>query len=294
MTSVCHMCQRWMVQRKRGRRRITCSDACRQARRRFLQGKNSKRSIRIKKRIEARRGLPFEERSFGEQFHAPVLELGYKRWVYECLACGKPFVVERVPRGAPMRYFCSDACHQKTYYHWKRFEEAFAREHLYRTRIDPRVLKRLEHMKLSPLCPQCKKPFAPNTTLEGKRMRGRPRKYCSDACRKAAYERRWKTNYGRARVHRFHECVECGTKHDRTDTMGRRQKRFCSDPCRRHFEDRVKAIRKKMRAQGVTGFKWGATGQRLATLKAPKNKMRRSNCDSGNVFSTGGRLDEGR
>lgn len=235
----------------------------------------------MRKVVEERRNLPFGERCFDVQLHRPVATLSYKRWVYECLACGEPFLVERISRGMPLRQFCSDNCHQKTVYHWKRFEEAYAKEHLYRTPIDWRVWERFDLMKLSPLCPHCGKPFAPNTTLAGKRLRGRPRKYCSATCRKMAYERRWKTRYGRARVHRFHDCAECGTTFDRSDTAGRRQKRFCGDRCRRHFEDRVKGIRKMMRKKGLVVFKWGATGQRLATLSAPKNKARRVDRDSG-------------
>jgi hypothetical protein len=197
---VCYICRQPIEQVKRGRPRLTCSDACRQARYRFMKGKNSRRSNRVKKQVQARRSKPFTERSFDRQFFEPVLELSYKRWIYECMTCGKPYLVERIWSGAKVHPYCSQACEEKSRYHWERFEQAMAKSHLYKTRIDPRVFERFDYMKLSPLCPRCGKPFAPNTTIHGKRKRGRPRKYCSDACRFEAYERRWKTKNGRARV----------------------------------------------------------------------------------------------
>jgi hypothetical protein len=98
---------------------------------------------------------------------------------------------------------------------------------------------RLRQGKLSPLCPHCKLPFAPNTTVWGTRKRGRPRKYCSDVCRKAAYEARWKVRCsGSARIHRYRLCAGCGIKFDRTDRRGKRCKRFCKPQCERRTNRR--------------------------------------------------------
>src|SRR5687768_720065 len=92
----CFRCQEPIEQAARGRPRLTCSDACRQERYRFLRGKESMREKRIGKQVRKRRGLPFGERSFDTRFHEPVAELSYRRWVYECLACGKPYIVDRI------------------------------------------------------------------------------------------------------------------------------------------------------------------------------------------------------
>src|SRR5688572_25583731 len=191
----CFICRIPIEQAKKGRPRLTCSNACRQARYRFLNGKMDRHANRIKKQVKMRRSLPFIERRFDKRFFEPVVELSYKRWVYECMACGEPYLVERIKSGSPVRPYCSNVCEQKSDYHWERFENAMAKSHLYKTPIDERVFERFDYMKLSPLCPHCGKPFAPNTTLHGQRKRGRPRKYCSDVCRFAAYEHRWKVKY---------------------------------------------------------------------------------------------------
>jgi hypothetical protein len=202
------------------------------------------------------------------------LELSYKRWVYECMACGKPYLVERIKSGAKVHPYCSQACEEKSRYHWERFGNAMAKSHLYKTRIDQRVYERFDYMKLSPLCPRCGKPFSPNTTLHGQRKRGRPRKYCSDACRYEAYERRWKTKNGRARVHRFRDCAECGENFDRTDPMGRRNRRFCDEGCKATFKKRAYRARLKMKAVGRFVLRRGVDGARIAALGARKNKQK--------------------
>src|SRR5690349_12038777 len=108
--------------------------------------------------------------------------------------------------------------------------------------------------KLSPLCPRCGIPFPPNTTLHGQRKRGRPRKYCSAACAKEAYEYRWKVKHdGYARLHRYANCAECGEKVDRSDTRGRRRMRYCSDLCRGQFLTRAYRERQRM---GLKLVKW--------------------------------------
>jgi endogenous inhibitor of DNA gyrase (YacG/DUF329 family) len=141
------------------------------------------------------------------------------------------------------RQYCSDECEKKAKYHWGRLIDAYEVLHQQHSRASWPIWRRIEEGKLSPLCPQCGKPFVPSY---GKA--GRPRKYCSDACRRAAYERRWRTtHHGKPREHRFDDCPVCGTRFDRTDRQGRRSRKYCSERCNRQ----AKHIRRMLRKQGV-------------------------------------------
>ena len=242
----CYVCREPVPQPDTGRPRLTCSNACRQARYRFLQGMPSRKLNREKKLVERRRSKPFVERRFDKTFFEPVYELGNRRNVYECLACGRPYLVERLKSGNPVNPYCSKKCEKKAAYHWDKFLDAYERAHQ-RGELDKRVEERFWFDKLSPLCPHCGNPFPPNTTLHGKRRRGRPRKYCSDACRKAAYEQRWKShNYGASRKHRYRPCLNCGVKFDCMDTNGRRTKKHCSRQCTSQRSQRRRTARSRL------------------------------------------------
>lgn len=285
----CVVCQEPIEQAARGRPRLTCSDACRQARLRGRRGKPRKHFKKKARLVQKRRNRPFVERSFNKEFLEPVATLSYKRWVYECVACGEPYVVERISSGNKVRPFCSDACEQKTDYHWDKFEDALARAHMRGSKIDPKVYQRLNYLILSPLCPRCGTPFAPNREIFGDRKPGRPRKYCSDKCSKEAYEHHWKVKNKRARVHRRHECVECGTLFDRTDTIGRRIMRFCGKACSRRFHDRAKYARDKAKVNGRI-----ITGHRAAYRSNSKNKKKRLFRYENAGDSSGGELENRR
>jgi hypothetical protein len=242
---------------------------------------------REKKLVERRRNKPFIERKFDKKFFEPVFELNaWLKW-YECLACGKPYEVNRMKGGAPVRPYCSNACEDKSKYHWNKFLDAYERAHQ-RGELDARVEERFWYDKLSPLCPRCGKPFAPNTTLFGKRKPGRPRKYCSDACRKEAYEQRWKNENHRARVHRYRNCPECGEKFDRTDSIGRRQKRFCSITCSRRFAGRAYDARERM---GIKIVKSGRIGHRAAARKAMKNQEKSATRNKNELVTSGSQAE---
>lgn len=241
----CVTCKKLIQQPTTGRTRLYCSRACRQKRFRARHGRTSRLYYKKKKLYERQRALPFIERSFDEKFYMPVLVLSFRRHVYECMACGTPFIVERLRNGNPPPKYCSVACEKKSKYHWRRFGDAFERA-LQTGRRNDTVEERLDLGRLSPLCPRCGIPFPPNS-----RQRGRPRKYCSDACRKAAYERRWKTKHKRARVHRFRQCAGCGATFDRTDGLGRRRMRFCSEACKARVMSRTYRVRRAKRQPGL-------------------------------------------
>jgi len=269
----CWICREPLQQPARGRLRLTCSNACRQARYRFLHGKESRKFKREKKLVERRRSKPFIERRFSTLFFEPVLVLSQGRKVYECLACGEPYIVERIKSGNPVSPYCSKACKKRTKRHWEKFVDAYERAHQ-RGELDIRVEERFHYDKLSPLCPRCGKPFAPNTTLHGKPKRGRPRKYCSPACGKEAYEQRWKNEHaGYARVHRYRDCAECGTTFDRTDELGRRYKRFCGPACNGRFAKRAYKARLRMGVKAVEGSR---IGHRIAARSATKRRQQKS------------------
>jgi hypothetical protein len=285
----CNICRAPIEQAAKGRPRLTCSDACRQARYRSGKGKTSRRERRIGKQVKKRRSVPFGERSFDTRYREPVLELSYRRWVYECVACGEPYLVERIKSGAKVSPYCSEKCEQKSNYHWTRFNDAIARSGMIGKRLDERVWERFDYQKLSPLCPQCKIPFAPNTTLHGQKKRGRPRKYCSDACRKLAYEKRWKRKHqGKPRGHRFGECLDCGERIDRINSAGRRGREFCDEICAGRFKQRAYKARLKMKEKGITQFVRGVSGHGAAARSARKNRRKAETfCNKNETLASG-------
>jgi hypothetical protein len=297
--NICKYCGKNFEQAATGRLRWTCSDACRQALYRSRQGKDSREYKRKKKIVEARRALPMVERSFKMAFFTPLRMISFRRYLYECMACGEPYIVDRATHSGPIRPYCSMACKERAERHWEKFVDAYERAHQ-RGELSIVVQQRMAYGKMSPLCPQCGNPFAPNKTLYGQRKRGRPRKYCSDSCRKAAYEHRWKQTYHRARVHRSHPCAECGTMFDRTDSMGRRRMRFCSDQCSNAFRKRAMHARQEMAQRtGRSVFRWGISGMRAATLGSKKNREQRAFRNTDAAIKSGGggealRLDEGQ
>jgi hypothetical protein len=206
----------------------------------------------------------------------PILRVSFRRDLYECMACGKPYIVDRVMSGAPVRPYCTMACKRRAEDHWDKFNDAYERAHQ-RGELSTAVRTRLAYGKMSPLCPRCGKPFVPNTTLHGQRKRGRPRKYCSDACRKEAYEQRWKANHHyNPRGHRHIPCLECGEVFDRDDMLGRRVIRFCSPRCTGNFTSRAYFARKRMVKAERVVFRRGVSGQRAAILGSKKNRERRA------------------
>jgi hypothetical protein len=283
----CKNCWETFEQAATGRLRWTCSDACRQALYRRKQGKDSREYKRKKKIVDARRALPMIERTFSKMAFEPILKVSFRRTLYECMACGKPYIVDRVTSGAKVRPYCSEACQARAERHWNKFNDAYERAHQ-RGELGMAVRTRLAYGKMSPLCPHCGNLFAPNTTLHGQRKRGRPRKYCSDVCRKAAYEKRWKTESKRARVHRFHTCANCGGRFDRQDSLNRRVQRYCSDRCRDAFWSRADRAKKRMIARYEGQRSKIGNGRRWAILSAPKNKEARAIRNTTGINTSGG------
>lgn len=223
---MCRMCRGPIEQKLTGRPRLYCGDNCRHTAYRRRKGQQSwayHRAQREQKRIEA---LPMTERLMDVEKDEPVWVFEDGGRLYRCFACGKIYEAKRTYR-KKYRHCCSDECEKKVKYHWNRLIDAYEVLHQQHSRASWPIWRRIEEGKLSPLCPQCGKPYIPNF---GKR--GRPRKYCNDACRKAAYERQWrKTHHGKPRQHRYADCPVCGERFDRTDSRGHLQRKYCSDEC---------------------------------------------------------------
>lgn len=252
----CLVCRKRLVQKATGRFRKTCSDACRQKRHRERKGQLGWDVRRKKKAHAKRRALPMTEKAFIYP-PEPVLRFGERRALYECFACGEPFLVERIRATMKVNPYCSKHCENKARWEDGKFQDAFERAHQC-GELDPRVRERFEQHKSSPLCAHCGKPFMPNVTEEGYRKPGRPKKYCSDRCCKEAYEAKWRTQHrGKARGHRYKECVECGEVFDALTEAGQRIGRFCSAQCNGRFKIRAYRAREKAKETGrrvVNGY----------------------------------------
>lgn len=237
--SMCRVCRGPLEHKKTGRPRLYCGDACRSTAYRRRQGQQSRayhQAQREQKRLEA---LPLTERVMDMEKDEPVYTFSDGRRLYRCLACGKLYEAKRRYR-QHYRRFCSDPCEKKAKYHSARLDDAYEVLHQQHSRASWPIWRRIEAGKLSPLCPQCGKPFVPSY---GKA--GRPRKYCNDACRKAAYERRWRASHnGKPRQHRYADCPVCGERFDRTDSVGRRSRKYCSEQCNRQMKNERKKLRR--------------------------------------------------
>jgi hypothetical protein len=233
------MCREPIEQKRTGRPRQYCGDTCRSTAYRRRKGQQSRayhKAQQEQKRLEA---LPMTERVMDVEKDEPVYKFGDGRRIYRCLTCSKLFEAKREVR-KKYRQYCSNACEEKAKYHWHKLIDAYEVLHQQHSRASWPIWRRIEAGKLSPLCPQCGKPFEPNF---GKL--GRPRKYCGDACRKAAYERRWRTaHHGKPREHRYADCPACGERFDRTDSLGRRSRTYCSRQCSQKRRNAKRRLRK--------------------------------------------------
>lgn len=218
----CYTCKKVMVQPKTGRTRKYCNDACKQ---RYYRMKRRQEEGR-QKRGRRRRIVPLYERKFTPYTHkAPHLkmELSATTAVYLCEMCNEHFIRDR-SRGGAVSKFCSDACRERAKQKWNKLIDAYYLSESIGRRSGV-VWERMGDGLLSPICPQCGIAFAPSTKT------GRKRVYCTDHCRKAAYEDRYKQSKGRKRKHRYADCPNCGKHFDRLTIDGKLQREFCSVNC---------------------------------------------------------------
>ncbi len=212
------MCGQPMTPAGTGRKRLTCSNRCRQARYRLRHGQHRRRR---KEWRPPERELMGERRTRPEDWKL-IWRLSPVSAVYECLGCGQPYLVETVRRRGSR--FCSNACEQRLRQRWKRLNAAIDRAQA-EGKLDWRIVERAVEGRLSPQCAHCGTPFLPRY------FPGRPRVYCSERCRKAAYEDRYARKHHRRRIHRYRQCPACGERMDRQDPTGALRRRYCSKAC---------------------------------------------------------------
>ncbi len=237
--SRCRQCGRRTLQPMTGRRRSYCSPACRQKAYRRRHGGGDRELQQVKAEWAKREALPLTERDLDPRFYGEIWVMGDGRRVYLCAACGKQFVRKARKNGAPVSPYCSDACARRAKTATRAYYTARERAHQ-RGELSEAVEQREGEGKISPLCPVCGNPFAPTYGKPGT-----PRKYCSDRCRRRAYERRWK----RAR--------------------GRRIKLYCSARCMKNMTARERARRAKAQAAR-------RAAERLRRMKQKRREMEKT------------------
>jgi endogenous inhibitor of DNA gyrase (YacG/DUF329 family) len=237
----CFTCKTPIEQPRRGRTRLYCSDACKQKyyrfMRRYAQGR-SRRHRKLPERTVYQR--PFSADSSPTVTH----RLNQFTAAYECQMCGQQFIRHTI-RSKRVSAYCSTRCRDQARARWSGLIDASYRADS-QGRPDWNVVERMGEGYLSPICPHCKLPFAP------RRGRGRRRTYCSDVCRKAAYELRYRRAKRRPRQHHYADCPNCGSRFDR-EHGNSRFRTYCSDSCQSTFISRRR--RNRGRAAVTSDFR---------------------------------------
>ncbi len=232
--SACNICHTPIPQPARGRPRLTCSDRCRQRKRRrdYTTWTGPRREAqkwslaeRLVRRLERRSGpisdaVP-EIRSLYDWGLSPrrrlLIHLARRDYYAEpppvshCEVCRSPYLPD-FP-GATRRY-CSKQCRRAAARNRKALREALAayRDPDLAPAVDPRVWVR-ERLGLPlKVCADCGKPFPDDFPRQ---------KYCSRICRQRAY---------RARRRTPRTCAGCGKPLQVRPNQVNRQ-RYCSRSC---------------------------------------------------------------
>lgn len=232
-TNRCLGCKEPVRQPATGRTRKFCSEACKQ---RFYRGRKRLEAGRSK-RARKPRPLGKYERATLPGKPVPTMRLSRYGAAYQCGACGKPYYVERLGGGVAPK-FCSKRCQKRHKYQRGVLLAAMERAR-WEGKLDERVAQRVIRGYQCPICPQCKLPFVDEP------RRGRKRIYCSDQCRKAAYEKRFAHRVKHKRRHRYATCRVCGERFDRVGEHGKLQRKFCSRHCQTHYASRKYRERKQ-------------------------------------------------
>jgi predicted nucleic acid-binding Zn ribbon protein len=209
---MCVVCYKPITQPKRGRRRVTCSDACRQKLHRTRnRGDEWKRQWEAAKRQVAR-----WEKKYGEVNPRLVVRLSRGMAYQRCRVCHKPFISDARPLTAK---YCSPECTKRAYDRkWYGEHEPPAGSIIEPLPDDTLTRKRIE-LRLDrgwPLktCPACGKLFIDDGT--------RPAKYCSKRCRQAMWR------YLNPPTYR--KCAHC-EKRFRVKKHHRNTQKYCSRKC---------------------------------------------------------------
>ncbi len=223
----CLICGRPLQPSVTGRRRLTCSPACRQKRYRIRRQARRFEALELARaNRRADRQLAALERRFGpfsDQPPAPGRASPRRRirWSLSrgfsldpCVECGRPML-----DSGPGRRYCSGSCRYRAFTRRRAVRDA-----LYKRRIlpDRRVYRLLGKRQYFPVCAHCRIPFVRATP------RGRPPRYCSKKCRDAAFWRRCHRPVVRRAI-----CPGCGGRFSARRPLQRFCARLCADRARR-------------------------------------------------------------
>ena len=226
----CKVCLKPLKQPKTGRRRETCSDACRQKLYRNLKrarGPYVSRTL-LREDREGELRVRAYERKHGQLPWRVQYRIKRGLPVLECAVCGRPFILDQLNPPHQSRY-CSTTCCKRARWQRKKVRRAVERAEGLIDDFDLwRVEYRIRHEAWYSIriCVECELPFVIDTNY------GPPPKYCSARCRMQAYERRYRRRYRRKRLHRYKDCPVCGGRFDTHDSAGRRNRLYCSERCK--------------------------------------------------------------
>ncbi len=212
-----------MPRASRGRVRLTCSDRCRQIKRRQewyayrtrQEKKAWRRAEREVRKIERRLGgpgsldIPVTVNGFpGDTYltlrKRVLIHLARGEEIPFCEVCGLPYIIDTLRHYPTCKGKCATIYGERQ----RAVQRGLA---AHRGQYDPRVDVRVQLRLPIKACAQCGKPFPPYRAK---------RKYCSERCRSNAW-------YARNPLRR---CVQCG---ERFRGKGNVQpKKYCSERCR--------------------------------------------------------------
>lgn len=232
----CIVCRKDLPIAKTGRPRLTCSDKCRQKKKRRRSEEDREWALATRR---AEKQIRAWERKFGSFDYPndpgwPKLTFRFRLLfrlqrsipVPECNHCGKPFVRDE-GSGLPMRY-CSATCHEKE----KKAQQAGVKA----LKAHPEKAHPLTHVHLEMegkirACKWCSAAFP--LYQPGK-------KFCSDKCRQAMWRKR----------HPRRTCPECGKRfyarpQKGTQGAGGRPQVYCGRTCYYRMWERIRPDRNR-------------------------------------------------
>ena len=238
--TTCHICHKPLPESNKGRPRLTCSDRCRQVKRRRYdyhgwryprqhdqQWRQAERDLRKLEKVCGR--LPDTVGPITSIYDPTIsvrqrilIRLSRGMDVPKCLVCHKPFITEDGVKGI---YCCPD-CAELGNHRARTLLTAIGE---WEGRYDPRVDVRVRLDLPIKVCPHCDKPFPDYD---------KRKKYCSPRCRKA----HWREEQRR------HTCKHCGEYFDPTPEHPARP--YCSDFC----QNAAKGHRYRERIKRESGF----------------------------------------
>jgi predicted nucleic acid-binding Zn ribbon protein len=238
--TTCHICRKPMPESNQGRPRLTCSDRCRQIKRRRYdyhgwryprqhdqQWRQAERDLRKLEKVCGR--LPDTVGPITSIYDPTIsvrqrilIRLSRGMDVPKCLVCHKPFITEDGVKGI----YCSPACSELGHNRARTLLTAIGE---WEGRYDPRVDVRVRLDLPIKTCAHCTKPFP---DYDKRKI------YCSPRCRKAHWREEKRAS--------IHICARCHTVYDPTPQSP--QQKYCTKACQEAAAQRRLYQRKRKEA----------------------------------------------